>query len=68
MKALWDELASYHDPLPCTCENERVVQFLMGLNESYATQTHARPMLWCFNKKGKLICVYKEDDWPRQAT
>ena len=65
MKALWDELASYYDPLPCTCgelndlakreENERVVQFLMGLNESYATQTHARPMLWCFNKKGKLM-------------
>ncbi|KAB2626912.1 hypothetical protein D8674_020530 [Pyrus ussuriensis x Pyrus communis] len=47
MKALWDELASYHDPLDCTCtglrglaereEKERVMQFLMGLNESYAT-------------------------------
>ncbi|CAN6700222.1 unnamed protein product [Malus baccata var. baccata] len=47
MKALWDELASYHDPLTCTCEGlkklakreekERVMQFLMGLNDSYAT-------------------------------
>jgi len=46
MKALWDELASYHDPLICTCaglkglaerdEKERVMQFLMGLNESYS--------------------------------
>ncbi|KAB2631507.1 hypothetical protein D8674_009026 [Pyrus ussuriensis x Pyrus communis] len=47
MKALWDELASYNDPLTCTCaglrglaereEKERVMQFLMGLNDSYAT-------------------------------
>ncbi|XP_068307553.1 uncharacterized protein [Pyrus communis] len=47
MKALWDELASSHDPLTCTCEGlkqlaereekERVMQFLMGLNDSYAT-------------------------------
>ncbi|XP_070679241.1 uncharacterized protein [Malus domestica] len=47
MKALWDELASYHDPLVCTCaglkglakreEKERVMQFLMGLNDSYST-------------------------------
>jgi hypothetical protein len=47
MKALWDELASCHDPLVCTCaglkgltkreEKERVMQFLMGLNESYST-------------------------------
>ncbi|KAB2634214.1 hypothetical protein D8674_041553 [Pyrus ussuriensis x Pyrus communis] len=46
MKALWDELASYHDPLACTCEGlkglaeqeekERVMQFLMGLNDSYS--------------------------------
>ncbi|KAL3520693.1 hypothetical protein ACH5RR_018842 [Cinchona calisaya] len=47
LKALWDELASYHEP-PCyTCEGlkalverqekERVMQFFMGLNESYAT-------------------------------
>ncbi|KAL3515853.1 hypothetical protein ACH5RR_022755 [Cinchona calisaya] len=47
LMALWDELASYHEPPCCTCgglkalvereENERVMQFLMGLNESYAT-------------------------------
>ncbi|KAI5350419.1 hypothetical protein L3X38_003310 [Prunus dulcis] len=47
MKALWDELASCHDPLTCTCaglkelaereEKERVMQFLMGLNDSYST-------------------------------
>ncbi|KAL5743738.1 hypothetical protein ACOSQ2_026854 [Xanthoceras sorbifolium] len=47
MKSLWDELASYHDPITCTYgglknlaereEKERVMQFLMGLNESYAT-------------------------------
>lgn len=46
MKALWDELASYHQPLLYNCgglkvvadrkEKERVL-FLMGLNESYAT-------------------------------
>ena len=46
MKALWDELASYHDPLPYNYgglkdlakreQAERVIQFLMGLNESYA--------------------------------
>nr|CAD1842701.1 unnamed protein product [Ananas comosus var. bracteatus] len=47
LKGLWDELASYHEPPCCTCgglkalvereEKERVMQFLMGLNESYAT-------------------------------
>ncbi|XP_070681889.1 uncharacterized protein [Malus domestica] len=47
MKALWDELTSYHDPFICTCaglkglaereEKERVMQFLMGLNDSYST-------------------------------
>ncbi|XP_020424441.1 uncharacterized protein LOC109950304 [Prunus persica] len=47
MKALWDELASCHDPLTCTCaglkelaeqeEKERLMQFLMGLNDSYST-------------------------------
>ncbi|CAA0837804.1 Unknown protein [Striga hermonthica] len=46
LKALWDELSSYHGPLTCSCggleqlkkmdEKERVMQFLMGLNESYA--------------------------------
>ena len=46
LKALWDELTSYHEPSTCTCgglkkinerdEKERVMQFLMGLNESYA--------------------------------
>ncbi|RVW30294.1 hypothetical protein CK203_053950 [Vitis vinifera] len=60
MKALWDELASYHDPLACSCggmkdltkreENEEVMQFPMGPKESYATG------------------VYEEDDWLGQAT
>nr|DAD46832.1 TPA_asm: hypothetical protein HUJ06_016769 [Nelumbo nucifera] len=46
IKALWDELSSYQTP-PCTCgglkklvdreENDCVMQFLVGLNESYAT-------------------------------
>ena len=46
MKSLWDELASYHNPISCSCgaikglvervEKEKVMQFLMGLNESYA--------------------------------
>ncbi|XP_070672114.1 uncharacterized protein [Malus domestica] len=47
MKAFWDELASYHDLLTCTCEGlqqlaereekEIVMQFLMRLNDSYTT-------------------------------
>lgn len=46
MKALWDELNLYLNPLAYTYgglndlakqkENERVMQFLMGLNEFYA--------------------------------
>ncbi|KAB2603842.1 hypothetical protein D8674_040044 [Pyrus ussuriensis x Pyrus communis] len=46
LKALWDELASYHGPIACECEGskahadreekEKVMQFLMGLNESYS--------------------------------
>ncbi|GAB2275704.1 hypothetical protein Dimus_039146 [Dionaea muscipula] len=46
LKGLWDELASYFDPITCSCnaaklleereEKEKVMQFLMGLNESYA--------------------------------
>ncbi|KAL5848912.1 hypothetical protein ACOSQ4_006925 [Xanthoceras sorbifolium] len=47
MKSLWDELASYHDLISCNCgglkgladreKKQRVMQFLMGLNESFAT-------------------------------
>ncbi|KAI5330645.1 hypothetical protein L3X38_030043 [Prunus dulcis] len=47
LKALWDELDSYHEPIICNCEGsktralreekERVMQFLMGLNEPYST-------------------------------
>ncbi|KAG6512625.1 hypothetical protein ZIOFF_030750 [Zingiber officinale] len=46
MKALWEELSSYHDPNTCTCgglkgfaereEKERVMQFLMSLNDSFS--------------------------------
>ncbi|XP_058209840.1 uncharacterized protein LOC131322514 [Rhododendron vialii] len=45
LKALWDELSSYHQMVICTCgglenlnkrdEKEKVMQFLMGLNENY---------------------------------
>ncbi|KAM1627395.1 hypothetical protein ACFX1R_017067 [Malus domestica] len=45
LKSLWDELASYNDHESCTCgalkkqgdqaEKTRLMQFLMGLNESY---------------------------------
>ena len=44
LKGLWDELASYQEPIMCSCdmlnkivvieEKENVIQFLMGLNES----------------------------------
>ncbi|XP_038693768.1 uncharacterized protein LOC119991495 [Tripterygium wilfordii] len=47
LKDLWDELASYHEPIQCDCEGsktlaervekERVMQFLMGLNDTYST-------------------------------
>ncbi|XP_073300528.1 uncharacterized protein [Primulina huaijiensis] len=48
LKALWDELGSYHDPIACHCggvkgllereEKENVImQFLMGLNDSFST-------------------------------
>ena len=40
LKALWDELSSYNTVENCTCgaQNDRtkLIQFLMGLNESYA--------------------------------
>ncbi|KAM1845503.1 hypothetical protein ACFX13_019801 [Malus domestica] len=46
LKALWDELSSYNKEATCTCgglehlnkreEKERVMQFLMGLNDSYS--------------------------------
>ncbi|CAL9000181.1 unnamed protein product [Prunus brigantina] len=42
LKALWDELASYQEPFSCACDGmknlaERVMQFLMGLNDTYST-------------------------------
>ncbi|XP_073137802.1 uncharacterized protein [Henckelia pumila] len=47
LKALWDELGSYYDPIACTCgsvkaiaereEKEKVMQFLMGLNDTFST-------------------------------
>ncbi|KAM1406159.1 hypothetical protein ACFXTH_000858 [Malus domestica] len=40
LKGLWDELASYSSSTICTCgaqhETNRLMQFLMGLNESYS--------------------------------
>lgn len=46
LKSIWDELASYDSPPPCTCgaskaissyyQREQVIQFLYGLDESYA--------------------------------
>ena len=45
LKALWDELSSYHEALSCSCgglerlyqrDENKVMQFLMGLNDSYA--------------------------------
>lgn len=46
LKAFWDELSSYHEIPTCSCggleklkkrdEKEKVMQFLMGLNDSYA--------------------------------
>ncbi|RHN48529.1 putative transcription factor interactor and regulator CCHC(Zn) family [Medicago truncatula] len=46
LKSLWDELGSYQEPITCSCdmlkkvavreEKEKVMQFLMGLNESYS--------------------------------
>ncbi|KAH7516887.1 hypothetical protein JRO89_XSUnG0155100 [Xanthoceras sorbifolium] len=45
LKGLWDELASYQEPIAYSCdmlkkiivreEKEKVIQFLMGLNEPY---------------------------------
>ncbi|XP_070679408.1 uncharacterized protein [Malus domestica] len=74
IKALWDEPASYHDPLTCTCEGlkqlteqeekERVMQFLIGLNDSYATVSGSILMMNSFpdTRRG-----YEEDNWPGQA-
>ncbi|XP_020412745.1 uncharacterized protein LOC109947239 [Prunus persica] len=40
LKGLWDELASYTDSSTCTCvahgDRNKLMQFLMGLNESYS--------------------------------
>lgn len=46
LKGLWDELGSYQEPITCSCdmlkkiadreEKEKVMQFLMGLNEPYS--------------------------------
>ncbi|CAL2225396.1 unnamed protein product [Prunus armeniaca] len=40
LKGLWDELASYTDSSTCTCATHgdlnKLMQFLMGLNESYS--------------------------------
>ncbi|XP_024023632.1 uncharacterized protein LOC112092246 [Morus notabilis] len=47
LKTFWDELASYHDPIIYNCgglkglterkEKERVMQFLIGLHDSFST-------------------------------
>lgn len=40
LKSLWDELSSHTDASSCTCgaqhDRQRLMQFLMGLNESYS--------------------------------
>ncbi|RVW41871.1 hypothetical protein CK203_081580 [Vitis vinifera] len=75
LKAFWDELSSYHEVLSCSCggleklkerdEKERVMQFLMGLNDSYVAirgqillmhplPIHAEFTHLSFNKKNRL--------------
>ena len=73
MKALWDELASYHDPLPCKCgglkalaereEKERVMQFLMGLNESYATICGSILMMSPLPDTRKVHALVLQQEW-----
>jgi hypothetical protein len=56
LKGLWDELLNYRPLPPCTCgtmkvhneyqQQEYVMQFLMGLNESYA---HAKGQILMLN-------------------
>ncbi|CAN6695306.1 unnamed protein product [Malus baccata var. baccata] len=59
LKALWDELSPYHEPPTCTCgglktvsdrdEKEKVMQFLMGLNKSYAAKYHTADKCFYLN-------------------
>jgi hypothetical protein len=65
LKGLWDELIHYKPLPPCTCgtmkvhneyqQQEHVMQFLMGLNESYA---HTRGQILMLNPLPPINIVF----------
>nr|XP_009789104.1 PREDICTED: uncharacterized protein LOC104236793 [Nicotiana sylvestris] len=69
LKRLWDELDSLNSHLGCTCnctcqgktkmakflEDQRIIQFLMGLNDSYA---HARGRILMMNSLPNIDHAY----------
>lgn len=76
LKTLWDELASYTSIPNCSCgslkeiqeyqQQERVYQFLMGLNDSYAalrSQTLAMGSLPTF---GKVYSTFIQEEKQRE--
>ncbi|KAI5341072.1 hypothetical protein L3X38_020346 [Prunus dulcis] len=73
MKALWDELASCHDSLTYTCaglkelaereEKERVMQFLMGLNDSYSTIRGSILMMNPFPDTRRVHGLILQHEW-----
>ncbi|TQE05251.1 hypothetical protein C1H46_009108 [Malus baccata] len=66
LRALWDELASYYEPIAYDCEGsktrvareetEKVMQFLMGLNETYST---LRGSILMMNPLPDTRCVHR---------
>ncbi|XP_022891973.1 uncharacterized protein LOC111406837 [Olea europaea var. sylvestris] len=72
-KALWDELAFYQEPFTCTCgglkkvnermENERLMQFLMGLNETYATIRGTILMISPLPDTRKAFSITLQHEW-----
>ncbi|XP_073131661.1 uncharacterized protein [Henckelia pumila] len=75
LKGLWDELSSYNDLPICTCgamkkveereQRGRVMQFLMGLNESYSAVRGQIILMQPLSSVGKVYSMVLNEEKQR---
>ena len=76
LKALWDELEASRTPFTCNqrqihidqCEEDRLMQLLMGLNESYKTVRSNILMMSPLSNVRQAYSLLIQEEMQRQVT
>ena len=78
LKGLWDELNSYSEPITCSCgasckiaekdQANKVMQFLMGLNDSYFAIRGQILLLQPLPSIGKIYAMILQEEKQRDLT